>query len=354
MKPALLYFFLLIFICLESALCDRNIQVGVIPNDTDGNPINAHGGHIIIENGTYFWFGESDKSSDENRGVNCYSSPDLITWDFQGSMVTASMINEGAGRQDVTVVERPKVIYNSLISIFVMFIHVDTADYSLASVAVFTAKHVTGPYTFVRVMRPNDLESRDIGIFVDEDNVPYLLYASGHVNTGLTISSLTKDYTNAAGVVCTIDGSYEAPTIMRGNGGYYLMVSRTTGWGANEGKLFWASSLSGPWIDNGPISANDTSYNSQSTFLLPLNGTDGAVHYVYMGDRWNYPDLAHASYVWLPVQIAPPGVTPGVQLYSIEGDTWDLDSYLAGQPTKDEQAISFLIKQHSTHKKLIN
>jgi len=51
---------------------------------------------------------------------------------------------------------------------------------------------------------------------------------------------------------------------------------------------------------------------------------------VYMGNRWDYPNLANASYVWLPVKIAAPGVTPGVQLEAINGSYWDLDGYLEG------------------------
>jgi len=190
-----------------------------------------------------------------------------MTWKFRGSIVNDAMINSDVPKHDITVIERPKVAYNPSTTRYVLFVHVDTADYSFVSIAVFQADDVIGPYVFVRIMRPNGLESRDIGIFLDDDGTPYLLYASGHVNTGLTISSLSPDYTNTTGIMSTIQGSYEVPTIMRGNGGYYLMVSRTSGWDPNEGKLFWAEKLTGPWIDNGPISASSDSFNSQPTYL---------------------------------------------------------------------------------------
>jgi len=329
LQPFLLPLFLLL-LSLPLISASRSIRPGTIPIDTDGNLLHAHGGHIILVQDTYYWFGESDKNQTFHKGVNCYSSPDLLIWTFRGSMVNDAMINQHAPKHDITVIERPKVAYNPSTKKYVMFIHVDTSDYSFASVAVYQAESVTGPFSFIQIMRPNGLESRDIGIFFDDDGTPYLLYASGHVNTGLTISSLSLDYTNSTGVICMIKGSYEAPTIMKGNGGYYLMVSKTSGWGPNEGKLFWAANLTGPWIDNGPISPSPDSYNSQGTYLLPLKDANGGVKYVYMGDRWDYPNLANASYVWLPVKIAPPGVAPGVQLEAINGSWWDLDEYLNG------------------------
>ncbi|KAJ3039727.1 hypothetical protein HDV00_011959 [Rhizophlyctis rosea] len=301
----------------------RNIWVGTAWKDVAGNPLHAHGGQIFTAGGTYYWVGETDKAGSQ-KGVNLYSSPDLLAWTFKGTLVTASQINSWAGRSDISVVERPKIVYVG--GKYVMYIHIDSSDYSLANVGVFTASSVTGPYSFVRLMRPNGLESRDLGIFVDDDGTPYLLYASGHVNTGLTISKLTADGTNAAGVLSTITGGLEAPTIMKGNGGYYLILSTTSGWSPNAGKHYWASSLSGPWWDNGQISSSSNSYNSQPTYLLPLQGKSGT-KYVYMGDRWSYPNLGSASYVWLPVKLGAKGTQPGVQLQN-PGDSWDLNAYL--------------------------
>lgn len=34
------------------------IVPGEVWNDTDGNPINAHGGGILYHEGTYYWYGE--------------------------------------------------------------------------------------------------------------------------------------------------------------------------------------------------------------------------------------------------------------------------------------------------------
>ena len=39
------------------------IVPGEVWNDTDGNPINAHGGGILYHEGTYYWYGEYSSSA---------------------------------------------------------------------------------------------------------------------------------------------------------------------------------------------------------------------------------------------------------------------------------------------------
>ena len=34
---------------------------GEVWKDTDGNPINAHGGGLLYHDGTYYWYGENIK-----------------------------------------------------------------------------------------------------------------------------------------------------------------------------------------------------------------------------------------------------------------------------------------------------
>lgn len=67
------------------------IVPGEVWNDTDGNPINAHGGGILYHEGTYYWYGEYKKGKTilpewatwecyrtDVTGVSCYSSKDLL------------------------------------------------------------------------------------------------------------------------------------------------------------------------------------------------------------------------------------------------------------------------------------
>ena len=46
--------------------------------DTNGKPIQAHGGSVFFENGVYYWYGENKEFTDGKNGVwtwgvRCYS-----------------------------------------------------------------------------------------------------------------------------------------------------------------------------------------------------------------------------------------------------------------------------------------
>ena len=45
--------------------------------DTNGKPIQAHGGGILVRGNTYYWYGE-DRTI-RQTSVSCYSSTDLYT-----------------------------------------------------------------------------------------------------------------------------------------------------------------------------------------------------------------------------------------------------------------------------------
>src|SRR5258706_1029344 len=91
--------------------------------DTSHRPINAHGAWIMCHDSVYYWYGE-DRSGPtrpspacEYRtdvvGINCYSSFDLVSWEYHGRVLRAA---DGADNGDLApsrVVERPRVLFNS-------------------------------------------------------------------------------------------------------------------------------------------------------------------------------------------------------------------------------------------------
>ena len=71
----------------KQVTANNAIVPGEVWNDTDGNPINAHGGGILYHEGTYYWYGEYKKGKTilpewatwecyrtDVTGVSCYSS----------------------------------------------------------------------------------------------------------------------------------------------------------------------------------------------------------------------------------------------------------------------------------------
>ena len=98
---------------------DMTIKNGTVWNDTDGNPIHAHGGHILKVADTWYWYGENRL---DNLYVSCYASKDLVHWTFRNHVLrTDSPTEQTRIRADLKLtredggkvnLERPKVLYN--------------------------------------------------------------------------------------------------------------------------------------------------------------------------------------------------------------------------------------------------
>ena len=107
----ILSFMLLFFALPMMVMAENKIKSGEIWPDNNGEHINAHGGGILLHNGTYYWFGEhkAENTSSALVGVTCYSSKDLRNWKNRG--VALSVSDEpGSEIEKGCVLERPKVI----------------------------------------------------------------------------------------------------------------------------------------------------------------------------------------------------------------------------------------------------
>lgn len=68
--------------------------------DTDGKPIQAHGGSILFANDTFYWYGENKEGITGratgtacrywHHGVKLYSSKDLYNWKDEGLIMPES------------------------------------------------------------------------------------------------------------------------------------------------------------------------------------------------------------------------------------------------------------------------
>ncbi len=315
----------------------NNFRPGQIWLDNNGVHINAHGGGILYHRGTYYWFGEHKvqgrRGNRAQVGVHCYSSKDLYNWKdesiaLQVSKDPNSPIIEGC------IIERPKVVYNEKKKKFVMWFHHELRGkgYRSARCGVAVSDKVTGPYTFIKSFRPDantwpintiekqkenkDLqfvkdyqrgqESRDMTIFVDDDGTAYHIYASEDNNT-LHISQLTDDYLSHAGkYVRVLEGRFmEAPAVFKHKGRYFLFASDCTGWRPNAARSAVADSMLGSWEElgnpcRGTVEQNKITFESQSTFVLPVQVKQGT--FIFMADRWRPNNSIDGRYIWLPVE----------------------------------------------------
>lgn len=289
--------------------------------DTDGHPIQAHGGGILFdqESDTYYWYGENKDGETFSAhkkgaarvdiiGVSCYSSKDLWTWKNEGVVLHAEETNTSHDLHKSNVLERPKVIHNRLTNQYVMWMHIDDANYTKASVGVATSESPTGPFTYLYSKRPHGFDSRDMTLFQDTNNEAYLIYSSMD-NTELHVTPLTDDYLALVSNVrrILIGQHREAPAVFKHEGTYYMITSGCTGWAPNKALAYAAESVMGPWelIGNPCVGGNNvfqmTTFFSQSTFVLPLPGLPG--FFIFMADRWNPSDLRDSRYVWLPLRV---------------------------------------------------
>jgi hypothetical protein len=341
--------------------------------DNNGAIINAHGGGILKYNDIYYWFGEhkieGSIGNTAQVGVHCYSSEDLYNWKDEGIALavvendTTSPIAKGC------ILERPKVIYNKKYNQFVMWFHLELkgSSYGSALSGVAISKMVTGPYRFIKALRPNSNTwpvnypeslnqksfelstvnwwseewykmvnegaflhrdfaggqmSRDMTIFVDDDGKAYHIH-SAEENLTLNISELTDDYLDFSGRYAWIfpAGHNEAPAMFKYQNKYYLITSGCTGWKPNAARIAVADSIFGYWSYLGnPAKGEDSSitFNSQSTYILTL----GEGKYIFMADRWNPENPIDGRYVWLPINLDE-GTYPRIKW----NNKWDLSVF---------------------------
>jgi hypothetical protein len=269
--------------------------------DNRGMQIQAHGGGIIHLGKTWYWFGEdrSQTNDPQKKYVACYSSTDLTHWMFRRQVLA---ISDPENLGSKFVLERPKVFYNTHTKTFVMYMHLDNSSYKLARVAVATSKKVDGDYTYVKSFRPLDLESRDIGQFIDDDGSAYLIFES-RPSKGFYIAKLSDDYMTVERQMSFVNAPLEGGAIVHFNGLYYALGSHLTGWRANPNVYATAPSLSGPWSEMQNIAPPETNtYDSQSSMLIKVTGSK-TTSVIYVGDRWTPAALWDSRYIWMPVEI---------------------------------------------------
>ncbi|CAO2648754.1 Nn.00g097030.m01.CDS01 [Neocucurbitaria sp. VM-36] len=276
-----------------------NATLQIVPGATwtatnTGQHIQAHGGGMIKVGEKWYWVGEDKTNGTAFTNINCYSSTNLVEWYYEGALLSRTASGDtGPSR----VIERPKVIYNKKTNKYVLWMHIDSSNYGEAKIGVATGDTVCGKYTYLRSERPLGFESRDAGVYVDDDGKGYLLTEDR--KNGLRINSLSDDYLTVQKNVYTWKEKYEAPAIAKRNGVYFMFASQLSGWDPNDNYYSTATSLSGPWSGWKTFAdSGSKTYSSQTTFVVPIGG-----QFMYMGDRWQSSNLMRSTYIWLPLKI---------------------------------------------------
>jgi len=285
--------------------------------DQNGNIVSAHGANIIKDNGKFYFFGEAHSDNGNAfEGFNCYSSKDIYNWKFER---VALPVQKSGKLGPNRVGERCKVMKCPKTREYVMYMHADTLTYKDQFVGYATSKTVTGPYEFKGpiLFDGKPIKKWDMGTFQDEDGSGYILIHGGE------IYKLGDDYKSVVEQVNkNMTTGFEAPTMIKKDGLYYLIGSNLTSWERNDNYYYTSNSVKGPWESKGLIAPEGTlTWNSQATFVLPIQGTQGTT-YMFMGDRWSFPKQASsATYVWQPLSVS--GTTLSMPTYQ---EAWQINT----------------------------
>jgi hypothetical protein len=285
---------------------------GVQWADTNGDPIQAHGGGVLQVGDDYYWFGENRNPNGSFYAVSAYRSRDLRQWEFRNHVLRMTSDPE----LDPANVERPKVVYNASTGKYVMWMHWENGqDYGEARTAVASSDTVDGDYTYHGSFRPYadsgvidhdrpGYMSRDCTLFVDDDGAGYFLSATNE-NADLNLYRLTDDYLDVETLAATLfpGGTREAPALFKRDGIYFLITSGATGWNPNQATYATSTSLTSGWSSMRNV-ADGTTFHSQSTYVVAV-ADGGQTRFLYMGDRWAGAyggPVNDSTYVWQPIE----------------------------------------------------
>jgi len=319
---------------------------GEVWPDVDGQPIQAHGGGVILHSNVYYWYGE-DRTPGGRGAVACYSSTNLYDWKREGVALGRDELPRVDGRR--TFVERPKVIFNPRTQKFVLWGHLEQNGYRYARAGIATSSTAAGPFTFLQAIRPvantNQFVSReadpnnekmlggtfrDMNVFVDDGGQAHVFYAAED-NLTMYVARLNDDFTGPQ--TPAVEGKTwarilvrahrEAPAPFKWGGKYYIVTSGCTGWKPNAADVAVATNALGPYqLQGNPCEGEgrETTFDCQSTCVLPAPGQPG--NFIFMGDRWKPDNLSDSRYIWLPFTMKADGS------FSIRWhDRWDLSVF---------------------------
>jgi hypothetical protein len=122
--------------------------------DTDGNAIDSTNGKIDFLNGSYIWYGNSFSCgngfcgtaggcSAAFCGIKSWSSPDLITWSYNGYLFdpNTTAIQDLCGAALSGNCGRPHMVYSEATRQYVLWVNAQQPGY-----AVFTSSNPTGGF----------------------------------------------------------------------------------------------------------------------------------------------------------------------------------------------------------------
>lgn len=251
--------------------------------DENGRRIQAHGGSIFYENGSYYWYGEDKthslgypQTSIWTWGIHAYQSKDLCNWSDLGLIIAPDLTNPDASLFPEAHVDRPHIRKCPQTGKYVAWLKLSDAE----CFVILQADRFTGPYQIVRDhYQPFDHRVGDFDIAIAENQTGYLFMDADH--QGILGLRLADDFLSCTREVSWSYRGLKPPFTREGvalceyQGKKYMFTSGMTGYIPNQSDCAVADSWEDEFksIGDPNVGTPDqimSSFNSQFTQIFKL------------------------------------------------------------------------------------
>lgn len=263
--------------------------------DTKGERIQAHGGAVYYENGTYYWYGENKTYTDGKNGIwtwglKVYASQDLCNWDDLGYLIPPVLDDPNCALFPTKRVDRPHILKCPKTGKYVCWIKLSGPE---AAFTIWRSDSLLGPYEMVEnLYNPGGHKAGDFDIIADaETGKGYIYFDADHKS--MLCMSLTEDFLHTDAEIAssypnmTPPFTREAPALFEAKGRKYMVTSGMTGYVPNKSDSAAADGWEDVFVSMGnPHVADDTnaSFNSQISKIFKVEGKRDC--FIAMADRW--------------------------------------------------------------------
>ncbi len=263
--------------------------------DTKGERIQAHGGAVYYENGTYYWYGENKSYTDGKNGIwtwglKAYASKDLYNWDDLGYLIPPMLDDPNSALFPTKRVDRPHILKCPKTGKYVCWVKLSGPE---AAFTVWQADALLGPYELVEnLYNPGGHKAGDFDMVADEQSGKAYIYFDAEHKSMLCMS-LTEDYLHADEKIAssypnmTPPFTREAPALFEAKGRKYMLTSGMTGYVPNRSDSAAADAWEDVFVSLGDPHVDDdskASFNSQISKIFKVEGRENC--FIAMADRW--------------------------------------------------------------------
>jgi len=336
----------------------QNIKNDKFWDTVDGKPIYSQGGGIYRladpETGIekYYWYGAHYKEAELYRNdpsvtqtsvnfmaVSCYSSTDLVNWEFEKNVLDKVEIDKNY--KSTGWMGRLGVAYIKELDKYAMFIQHEIGPDK--QVLITVSDSPTGPFLCHQRINMEPLigtsNTGDQTVFTDEDSgISYLVYSYGRGRHIIYISEIgvKEGMVNLLDCTQVFKGKgREGNCMFKYNGKYYLFASNLYGWDSSYAYYLVADDIRGPYLPENkmlitPGCQDDYAHVTQTGFFVNVKGSEKET-VVYCGDRWaDFAGNGLGYNQWMPLSFD--GETP----YFNSLHSWDFDASTGNWQVADD------------------